>query len=90
MLELYRASMIGQYEAAIATLSQCADLCPDELWNRPVAKHPFCESIFHALFFGDLYLGQNVESIREQPFHQDHPEIFRNYEELEFRLPVLL
>ena len=85
----YRKAVVGQYEAALATLMQCVDLCPEEMWNEPVAKNAFCESVFHALIFGDLYLGNEVSELREQKFHQEHPEIFRDYEELEDRVPTL-
>ena len=86
----YRTAMAGQYEAALRTLMQCVEMCPTHLWNEPVAKNPFCECVFHALFYADLYLGQDVASLREQEFHQSHPEIFRDYEELENREPKLL
>lgn len=89
-LQVYRTATISQYRAAIATLMQCVDLCPDAMWEKPVAKNSFSESAFHALLFGDLYLGKDSDALREQPFHKDHPEIFRDYEELEDRAPQLL
>lgn len=89
VVDEYRKAVIGQYEAALATLMQCVDICPDENWHQPVANNSFCESVFHALFFGDLYLGKDVAAVRKQSFHQDHPEIFRDYEELEDRPPQL-
>ncbi len=90
LLQTYRTATIRQYRAAIATLMQCVDLCPDELWEQPLAKNSFSECVFHALFFGDLYLGKNMAALREQAFHKEHPEIFRDYEELEDREPKLL
>ena len=90
LISSYRTAMIGQYEAALQTLQQSVETCPEDLWNTPVANHPFCECVFHALFFADLYLGPDVESLKSQEFHQTHPEIFRNYEELANRPPKLL
>ena len=90
MIDLYRSAMIGQYEGALFTLKHCADLCPDNLWEAPVSLHSFSECVFHPLFFGDLYLGKNVAELREQAFHKEHPEIFRDYEEMEDRIPQLL
>lgn len=90
MLEVYRQAMIGQFEAALFTLKHCVDICPDALWNAPVSENAFCECAFHALFFGDLYLGTSVVALRDQAFHQEHPEIFRDYEELKARRPELL
>ena len=90
MIEVYRKAMIGQYEAALFTLKDTTDICPDEMWNAPVSDNAFCECVFHALFFGGLYLGPNVEALRQQAFHLEHPEIFRDYEEMEDRKPELL
>lgn len=90
LLEHYRTAMKGQYEAALQTLNQCVELCPADHWDKPVAQNPFCECVFHALFFADLYLGNDTASLREQEFHRKHPEIFRDYEELEDCVPVAL
>jgi hypothetical protein len=38
----------------------------------------------------DYYLGQDEHSLRDQPFHREHAEFFRDYEELEHREPELL
>jgi hypothetical protein len=45
---------------------------------------------FHTVFYADYYLGRNDPSFREQPFHREHADFFRDYEELEDRQPVLL
>ena len=46
---------------------------------------------FIALFFTDFYLGgPDEESFRNQPFHVENRHIFRDYEELEDRVQVLL
>ena len=50
----------------------------------------FCQVVFHTLFFTDFYLGSGVEDLKQQPFHRDHPDFFRDYEELEDRRQVLL
>lgn len=90
MIETVKQSVAGQYQAAFLTLQKCIDLCPPELWDAPVANNPYCQSLFHALFYGDLYLGSGVEDQRQQSFHTDNPGVFRDYEELESRKPVLL
>ena len=38
--------------------------------------------MFHTLFFADFYLGNNESELREQPFHQNNPELFADYEQL--------
>ncbi len=82
MIEVTKQAIASQFEAAFLTLQKCIDDCPDESWNQPVANHPYSQSLFHGLFFGDLYLGANMESMKSQGFHQEHREFFEGYEEL--------
>ncbi len=90
MYETYRALILGQYLAALRTVDHCIDRCPDGLWNENVGNHTFCNVVFHTLFFSDYYLGSNEDSLRGQPFHQEHGNIFKGYEQLEDRKPVTL
>jgi len=53
MLETIKSLLISQYQASLCTLGHCVARCPDNLWNAPVAKFPFCQSAFHTLFFAD-------------------------------------
>lgn len=82
MLEATKQSIASQYYAAFLTLQKCIDDCPDETWQKPVANNPYSQSLFHGLFFGDLYLSQNMDAMKAQPFHQQHAENFEGYEEL--------
>ena len=88
MLQLYQQAMISQYEAALCMLGQCAERCPDVMWQAPVVNHPFSQSVFHTLFFTDLYLGTDIPAQKEQEFHRQHAEAFADYEELEYREPT--
>lgn len=88
MLELVQKMLIGQYEAALSTLGRAVQQCPAELWSRPVARFPFCQTAYHTLFFTDLYLGLDLESFRSQAFHREHPDLFGDYEQIEDRDPV--
>ena len=87
MEALFRQIAVQQYEASLATIQRCVTDCPDELWQSPVVNHPFSQSIFHALFFADLYLGQSVEDQPRQAFHRQHAAVFGDYEQLEDRIP---
>jgi hypothetical protein len=61
------------------------------MWNCRVGNLAFCQVAFHALFFTDFYLGgPNEDAFRGQPFHRENGPIFRDYEELEERVQVLL
>lgn len=90
MLDIFQRVTVNQFEAALCTLNACVERCPDESWNGKVANWVFNQLAFHALFFADLYLGREVDSMREQPFHRANPDFFRDYEEFEPRAPVHL
>jgi hypothetical protein len=91
MPDTFRELTANQYDAALCMLNCCVEQCPDALWEGRVANLKFCQVAFHALFFTDYYLGEpDVEAFRQQQFHRDNPQIFRNYEELDDRVQVLL
>src|SRR5262249_32386501 len=89
-LDVYKLALGQQYEAAFCTLNACIDRCPDAAWNAPVVNLTFNQVLFHALFYADLFLGRDVESLRAQEFHQQNPEFFRDYEEFQDRAQTLL
>jgi hypothetical protein len=90
MLETYKKLIANQYDAAFATLGACIDQCPEANWNGKIANLAFCQVVFHTLFFADYYLGPNAESFRQQAFHRQSADFFRDYEELEDRPPKWL
>jgi hypothetical protein len=90
ILDTVKQLLANQFQAALCTLGICIDRCPDPIWNAPVANLKFCQVAFHTLFFTDLYLGHDVQSLRQQPFHQANPQFFRDYEELEHRPQTLM
>lgn len=90
MLETFRTLLTNQYEAVFCMLNTCIDRCPDSGWDAPVGTKPFSQVAFHTLFFTDYYLGTSPDGFRDQPFHLENTEHFRDYEEFEWREPVLL
>lgn len=68
-------------------LDACVDRCPDLNWDEPVVELKFCQVAFHTLIFTDLYLGRDLESLRQQVFHRENEAVFADYEELEDRTP---
>jgi hypothetical protein len=90
MLETYKTGIANQFEAAFCTLKICLDRCPDSCWNATVAKAPFCQVMFHTLFFTDYYLGEKDDDLRDQPFHREHRDFFADYEQLQDREPTSL
>lgn len=90
VLDTLKELLTNQFEAALCTLSACIDECPEAAWDAPVANLAFCQAVFHTLFYADCHLGQNTESLRQQPFHRNNEPFFRDYEELQDRKQELL
>jgi hypothetical protein len=92
MLDTLKQLLTNQYEASLSALNLCVARCPDQNWNKPVANWNFCQAAFHVIFFADLYLQptDDEDVFKRQPFHQQNKAIFRDYEEIADRLPVLL
>src|SRR6476661_5204195 len=68
MIDLIRPVLIGQFEAALCMLSDCARKCPDDRWDGRIANDTFRQVIYHTLFFTDLYLspGEAAFSLRDE------------------------
>ncbi len=90
MLERWKTSTIGQFEASLCTLSHCMRACPDSAWDGPVGNLKFCQVVFHTLFCTDTYLGASEHVLKDQDFHRGHADYFRDYEEMEDRPQRLL
>lgn len=88
MLALFKDLTINQYQAALQTLGNCIDECPEVLWYGKIANHSFNVSAFHAIFFADVYLGNSLEEIKSQDFHNNNADDFAGYEELSHDPPV--
>ncbi len=88
MLALFKDLTISQYEAALLTLGNCIDECPEDLWFGKIANHSFNVSAFHAIFFADVYLGKSLEELKAQDFHNRYAADFDGYEELSNDPPV--
>ena len=88
MSALFQDLIRNQMEAAFRTLRHCIDSCPDESWHQPVCNNSFAQSVFHALFFADVYLGQNPDVVSDQDFHREHESSFAGYEEWEATPPT--
>ncbi len=88
MIDIVKAAIAAQYGAALETLSLATRLCPDSLWQEPAkGEGPFSQVAFHAVFYGDCYLGQSDSGFKEQAFHVANPGKFGDYEEMEDREP---
>ena len=84
MKELLKNQML----AALATLHQCIIFCSDDKWEESDNDAPFSQVLFHTLFYIDYYLSLNENEFKTQQFHKDNMNIFRAYEELEYKKAI--
>lgn len=82
MLALLQNSILGQLDAAHATLQDCVRKSGPENWNFLIGKNQLGRVVFHTLFFTDFYLSTSEEEFYSQPFHQQYSGIFENYAEM--------
>ncbi|HYK90123.1 MAG TPA: DinB family protein [Acidobacteriota bacterium] len=72
-----------QFAAAIQTIRQAVDACPDRLWDDRSDGTPFWHLAYHALFFVDLYLSDDEKTFQATDFHEDKaqflPGDYRQY-----------
>lgn len=84
MYELQQG-IVQQVLAGLSTLQQTIAFCPDDEWQEDHGDAPFSQVVFHTLFYTDFYLQRGEESFKQQPYHDKHATMFRDYEELEFK-----
>jgi hypothetical protein len=66
-----RSALKEQYHAGLAMLADCIEKCPDEVWTSGTHPRTFWRIAFHALFYTQLYLGQNEEAFQPWPHHRE-------------------
>ena len=88
MLDTMNDVLAHQYDASLCTLNTCIERCPATSWDMPVVRYPFSQVVLHTLIYADMYLGRDIESFREQPFHRENTDFFGDYEQLQDREPV--
>jgi hypothetical protein len=69
MIEIYKQSTLGQFEAALAMLKQCIQRCPDDLWESNIAQLTVRQVAYHTLFFVDLYLAVDEDTFPLRELH---------------------
>ena len=87
MFRNYSTIIQNQYEAAFSTINRCLLECTDDQWSQPIANLTFSQASFHALFYADVYLNPTFDdgTFEQQEFHQQHKDVFRDYEEFQDR-----
>lgn len=89
MLDLYKQSVLAQFEAVLSTLRQCLVRCPEECWTENVGNFPFWHVAYHALYYGDFYATSDFESFQPQSFHREHYNYFDKTPEPPHTAPVV-
>jgi hypothetical protein len=62
MDDLFKNSLWLQFGAAIDALGDAINACPDGLWADDSQHMKFWYTVYHSLFWTDLYLGGPVEA----------------------------
>ncbi|MCB9925538.1 MAG: DinB family protein [Planctomycetaceae bacterium] len=76
MIDLFRNSLIGQFDASLSMFNDCVIQCPVEQWEHNVGNYPFWNVAYHTLFYVDFYLSPNEASFSPQNFHRENAEQF--------------
>jgi hypothetical protein len=71
MSQYWHEVLNRQCAAAIEMLRNAVEACPDDLWDDRTDGTPVWHIAYHALFFCDLYLSDNLESFQAPDFHVD-------------------
>jgi hypothetical protein len=70
-----RPVLKSQYHAALKTLRQVIEKCPDGMWNDPADKPAvFWRVAYHTLFFAHFYLQQTQEAFRPWARHREEAQ----------------
>jgi hypothetical protein len=82
-----QSALKSQYHAALRTLHDVIDKCPDEMWNDPADSAPFWRVVYHTLFFAHFYLQQSQEGFRPWSKHRDEAQYISSLPREENRPP---
>jgi hypothetical protein len=70
-----QAALKSQYHAALKTLHEVIEKCPDEMWNDPKdSPAVFWRVAYHTLFYAHFYLQQAQESFRPWERHREEAQ----------------
>lgn len=66
-----RKALQSQYQAAIHTLQNTIEDCPDALWTDRQYNNPYWQVAYHALYYTHLYLEQDLEDFQPWEKHRE-------------------
>ena len=68
MIEFVRRMLMGQFEASLAMLGQCVEMCPAAHWNGTIVKYEFWHVAYYTLYCTDLYLAESWDAFEPCEF----------------------
>jgi DinB superfamily len=70
-----RSALKSQYHAALKTLREAIELCPDSMWDDPAdGPAPFWRVAYHTLFYAHFYLQQTQDDFTPWARHRDEAQ----------------
>jgi hypothetical protein len=70
-----RSALKSQYHAALNTLRDVVEKCPDQMWDDPAdGRARFWRVAYHTLFYAHFYLQQTQEAFRPWARHREEAE----------------
>jgi hypothetical protein len=70
-----QSALKSQYHAALKTLREAIEKCPDGMWNDAAdGSPPFWRVAYHTLYFAHLYLQPNQEAFRPWTRHREEAQ----------------
>jgi hypothetical protein len=70
-----RAALKSQYHAALKTLREVIEKCPDPMWNDPTdGTARFWRVVYHTLFYTHFYLQQDEKAFTPWARHREEAQ----------------
>jgi hypothetical protein len=85
-----RSALKSQYHAALKTLHEVIEKCPEQMWNDPADPAPFWRVAYHTLFFAHFYLQQKQEAFVPWARHRDEAQYISSVPREGHRPPKLV
>jgi DinB superfamily len=82
-----QSALKSQYHAALKTLHEVIEKCPEQMWNDPGDSAPFWRVVYHTLFFTHLYLQKDEAAFKPWHRHRDEAQYIASVSRHEHRPP---
>jgi hypothetical protein len=69
-----QSALKSQYHAALKTLHEVIEKCPEAMWQDPADTAPFWRVAYHTLFFAHLYIQQKQEAFTPWGRHREEAQ----------------